>query len=210
LRAGPTAGASAQPDAAADGNGSIDALLLPLLPRAYAYARRLTRDDVEAEDLLQDAAARACEFFHQFRTGTNFRAWFFKILTNCFYGRIRKERHRTHVSLDQLDDAPPVYLYSRTRESGWHDLDADPAEAFVGRLDADVILHALDDLPEEYRAVATLYFLEDLPYDEIAGVLGIPVGTVRSRLHRGRRVLQRRLWDVASDRGLVPPTPGPR
>lgn len=182
---------------------SLERLLYEALGPAYNFAVRLTRDDTDAEDLVQEAALRACRFFEQFQPGTNFRAWFFKILANCYYNRIRQEGRRgTRVS---IEDAPPLHLYVRSTELGLFDGEPDPAAAFLERLGTDEIARALSELPEEYRTVATLYFVEDFKYEEIAEVLGIPIGTVRSRLHRGRRLLQAGLWDLALDHGLVAP-----
>jgi RNA polymerase sigma-70 factor (ECF subfamily) len=189
---------------AVDRPQTIEQLLLPVLPPAYNFALRLTRDEADAEDLLQEAAARACRFFDQFQAGTNFRAWFFKILANCFYNRERRNRRRgEHFS---IEDTPALYLYARTAEVGLHESETNPASALLTRLETEQIAHALNELPEEYRTVATLYFVEDLKYEEIADVLGIPLGTVRSRLHRGRRMLQKKLWNVALEHGLVPET----
>lgn len=185
----------------ADPPDTIEPLLRPVLGPAYNFAVRLTRDQVDAEDLLQEAAVRACQFFHQFQPGTNFRAWFFKILANCYYNEIRRDGRRgENVS---IDDAPALHLYVRSMETGLHDRASDPAGAFLDRLGTDRIVLALNELPEEYRAVATLYFVEDFKYEEIADVLGIPLGTVRSRLHRGRKILQAKLWDMAVENGLV-------
>jgi RNA polymerase sigma-70 factor (ECF subfamily) len=191
---------------AVDAPQIIEQLLLPVLPRGYNYALRLTRDEFDAEDLLQEAATRACQFFHQFQAGTNFRAWFFKILTNCFYNRERQDRRRGKRL--SIEDTPALYLYTRTAEAGLHERDSNPAAAFLTRLDTEQIARALNELPEEFRTVAVLYFVEDLKYEEISGVMGIPLGTVQSRLHRGRRMLQKKLWDVALEHGLVPKTAG--
>lgn len=186
----------------ADPAEAIEPLLRSTLGPAYRFAVRLTRDEVDAEDLLQEAALRAVRFFHQFQPGTNFRSWFFKILANCYHSRVRKDR-RNGQNVD-IEDAPPLTLYLRSAEVGLHAAAPDPAAEVLGRLGTDRIERALNELPEEYRTVATLYFLEDFKYEEIAQVLGIPVGTVRSRLHRGRRILQKRLWDMAVEHGLVP------
>ncbi len=181
---------------------SLDGLLMPLLPRAYALAVRLVRDRTEAEDLVQEAALAACRGFRTFEPGTNFKAWFFRILTNCFYARHRHRRLETTAA--ELGEEPELLLYTRTADLGWHTPATDPAQALMSRLDGDAIAAALEGLPEEFRVVSTLYFMDDLSYEEIARILDIPVGTVRSRLHRGRKHLQRRLWNVALDRGLVP------
>jgi RNA polymerase sigma-70 factor (ECF subfamily) len=178
----------------------FEALLVPILSMAYGTAVRLTRDRTEAEDLVQDAALLAFRAFGSFQPGTNFKAWFFRILTNAFYSRHRKEKHeRANVS---TEDVPPLYLYSRTSDAGMHDRESDPASALMDKIDTEHVSEAMDALPAEYRVVATLYFIEDFSYQQIADVVGCPVGTVRSRLHRGRRMLQKSLWQVAEERGI--------
>jgi RNA polymerase sigma-70 factor (ECF subfamily) len=180
----------------------FEALFRPLMSMAYGTAVRLTRDRTEAEDLVQDAALLAFRAFGSFQPGTNFKAWFFRILTNAFYSRHRKTKHeRSNVS---TEDLPALYLYARTAEIGLHGQDSDPATAMMDRFDTEHVAEALDALPEEYRVVASLYFVDDLSYQQIAEAVGCPVGTVRSRLHRGRRMLQRALWQVAEERGIVP------
>jgi len=180
----------------------FEALFRPLIGMAYGTAVRLTRDRTEAEDLVQDAALLAFRAFGSFQPGTNFKAWFFRILTNAFYSRHRKNKHeRANLS---TEDLPALYLYGKTEEIGLHSQEADPATALMDRLDSEHVAEALDQLPTEYRVVATLYFIEDFSYQQIAEVVGCPVGTVRSRLHRGRRMLQKALWRVAQERGIVP------
>ena len=179
----------------------FEQLLSPILSMAYGTAVRLTRDRTEAEDLVQDAALLAYRAFGSFQRGTNFKAWFFRILTNAFYSRHRKEKHeKANLS---TEDVPALYLYNKTAESGLQDRESDPASAIMDKLDTEQVGEALEALPEEYRVVATLYFIEDFSYQQIAEVLECPVGTVRSRLHRGRRMLQKSLWEVAVERGIV-------
>ena len=180
---------------------TLDDLLKPLLARAYGLALRLLRNSADAEDLVQEAVLAACRGFGTFQLGTNFKAWFFRILTNCYYSRHRRLRHEGQLT--DLDEVPEQYLYIRTAELGLHGGQSDPVETVFNRLDSEQIVAALQDLPEEYRVVSTLYFMEDLSYGEIADTLGIPVGTVRSRLHRGRKILQKLLWRVAVERGVV-------
>ena len=180
---------------------TLDDLLKPLLARAYGLALRLLRNSADAEDLVQEAVLAACRGFGTFQLGTNFKAWFFRILTNCYYSRHRRQRHEGQLT--DLDEVPEQYLYIRTAELGLHGGQSDPVETVFNRLDSEQIVAALQDLPEEYRVVSTLYFMEDLSYGEIADTLGIPVGTVRSRLHRGRKILQKLLWRVAVERGVV-------
>lgn len=179
----------------------FERLFAPIVSMAYGTAVRLTRDRTEAEDLVQDAALLAYRAFGSFQPGTNFKAWFFRILTNAFYSRHRKEKHeKANVS---TEDVPPLYLYNRTAEAGLQGRESDPASAIMDKLDTEQVSAALEALPTEYRVVATLYFIEDFSYQQIAEVLECPVGTVRSRLHRGRRILQKALWDIAVERGIV-------
>src|SRR5262245_18613151 len=176
------------------------ALFGPILQLAYGTALRLTRSRTEADDLVQDAALLAYKAFGTFERGTNFKAWFFRILTNAFYSRHRKEKHeKANLSSDKV---PALYLYQKTTDAGLWGSESDPAAAIMDRLDADRVGEALDALPEDYRVVTTLYFIDDLSYQQIADVLECPIGTVRSRLHRGRRMLQKALWDVAMERGI--------
>jgi RNA polymerase sigma-70 factor (ECF subfamily) len=178
----------------------FEALLAPVLPMAYGTAVRLTRDPSRAEDLTQDAALLAYRAFATFQRGTNFKAWFFRILTNAFYSRHRKEKHeKANLSTEEV---PALYLYSRTSEAGMVGPENDPAAAIMDRLDAERVGQALETLPDDYRAAATLYFIDDFSYQQIAEILECPVGTVRSRLHRGRRMLQKALWDIAVERGI--------
>ena len=180
---------------------SLESLLLPLLRSAYNTAFRLTRNGADAEDLVQEAALLACRGFSSFAPGTNFKAWFFRILTNAFFSKYRR-RQREGVTVD-LDAASELCLYSQTAGIGLHARVDDPGAALMDRLDGEHIAEALDRLPDEYRVVATLYFIDDMAYQDIASALDIPIGTVRSRLHRSRRMLQQALWTIARDRGIV-------
>jgi RNA polymerase sigma-70 factor (ECF subfamily) len=182
-----------------DGSRTLEELLVPVLPRAYSFALHLTRNEADAEDLLQEAATRACRFLHQFRPGTNFGAWFFRILKNCFYNLKRQDRRRgERISIEDASE-----LHRRTAVAGLNEWESNPATAFLARLDAQQIATALDALPGEFRTVASLFFVDGLTYDQISEVLDIPLGTVRSRLHRGRRILQKELRDAALEHGLV-------
>lgn len=193
--------AVSRPEPDAGETAEFGALLPPLLDSAYRTALRLTRNVTDADDLVQEAALLACRGFGTFQPGTNFKAWFFRILTNCFYSTYRKKkRGGTQV---ELEDTPELYLYCQTAAIGLHGQTEDPAGLLMERLDGEQIGAAVDALPEEYRVVATLYFLQDFSYQEMAEVLDVPVGTVRSRLHRGRRMLQRALWAIAEERGII-------
>lgn len=179
----------------------FEALLEPLLDSAYGTALRFTRNRSDAEDLVQEAALLAFRGFHSFQPGSNFAAWFFRILTNCFYSKYRKRKRRGDEI--ELDDSPELYLYCQTAAIGLHGRTEDPASLLMARLETEHVEAAIAALPEEHRVVCTLYFMQDFAYQEIAEMLGVPVGTVRSRLHRGRRMLQRALWTIAHERGIV-------
>jgi RNA polymerase sigma-70 factor (ECF subfamily) len=168
---------------------------------AYGVALRLTRNAADAEDLVQESALRAYRGFAGFERGTNFRAWLLRIITNGYFERYRLERRRP-MQVD-LEDAPDLYLYGRFADAGLDTRGTNPAEVLFEKLDTEQVMMAIDALPDEYRVAATLYFMQDLSYEEIAQVLDVPIGTVRSRLHRGRKLLQKALWQVALDHGLV-------
>lgn len=188
------------PSAMPDGPASFESLLEPLLDRAYAYALRLTRNDADAEDLVQAAALRAFRGFGGFTPGTNFRAWFFRILTNAFLAT-RQGSRREFVSVDEVD-APELLLFQQSRDAGLLDR-ANPVATVVTALTTEQIMEAFDELMEPYRTTALLHFVEELRYEEVAETLGVPIGTVRSRLHRARRMLQARLWKQAEDAGVI-------
>jgi RNA polymerase sigma-70 factor (ECF subfamily) len=179
----------------------FEALLGRVLGPALGTALRLARNREDAEDLVQEAALRAFRSFATFQQGSNFNAWFFRILMNCFYARHRKQRPES--SLDGLEDSHELYLYEHALAAGVHRRDADPAVTAVEAIGVERVAAALDQLPEEHRVVCTLYFMQDFAYQEIADLLGVPLGTVRSRLHRGRRMLQKRLWQLADDQGFT-------
>jgi RNA polymerase sigma-70 factor (ECF subfamily) len=187
----------ARPEPAA----TFESLFAGVAGAAYGIARRLTRNPADAEDLVQDAALLAHRGFASFTPGTNFRAWFFRILINCYYSGRRREKSRPVTS--ELDDTPDLYLYARSGQAGFPTQGPDPAAQLLEKLGTERIVEAINRLPEEYRMVSTLYFMDDLSYEEIAGVLQCPVGTVRSRLHRGRKMLQKALWLIAEEDGIV-------
>jgi RNA polymerase sigma-70 factor, ECF subfamily len=180
---------------------TLEELLRPILGRAYGYALSLTGNAADADDLLQDAALAACRGFQTFRPESDFKPWFFAILSNCHYAKHRKRRKEGDSV--ELGEVPDLFLFERAHELGVSQTSADPAALLLSRLTREEVDHALQRLPEEFRTVAALYFLEDLSYEEIGGIVGVPVGTVRSRLHRGRKVLQRHLWQAAVDSGIV-------
>lgn len=178
---------------------------IELVPQLFGAARRMTRNVADAEDLVQETLLKGYRAFESFEEGTNLRAWLFRILTNTFINKYRRDSRRPDEV--ELGDVEDLFLYRRLGG-------ADGATA--GRSTEDVVLDglvsgdvksAVEELPEVFRVPVLLADLEGFSYKEIAEILDVPIGTVMSRLHRGRKALQRRLWDYASDRGL---TGGPR
>ncbi|MDQ3995993.1 MAG: sigma-70 family RNA polymerase sigma factor [Gemmatimonadota bacterium] len=182
-------------------DADFDMLIRNVLGPAFGTALRMTGNRQDAEDLVQEASLAAYRGFVTFQPGTNFKAWFFRIMMNCYLTSRRRARQET--SMQDLEDSHAAYLFMRTAEAGLHARFDDPAGATIGQMAQEDVASALKALPEEFRVVCTLYFMEDLAYQEIADILRLPVGTVRSRLHRGRKMLQKRLWAVAEDQGIV-------
>ena len=173
--------------------------VVPLLPQLYSAALRLTRNPSDAEDLLQETLLRAFRGYATFKAGTNLRAWMYRILTNTFINRYRQQaRQPAEVELGELED---MYLYRRLgQESGAARSAEDEAlERFV---DADVKA-AVESLPENFRIPVLLADVEGFSYKEIAKIMDVPIGTVMSRLHRGRKALEKALWEITERRGTV-------
>jgi RNA polymerase sigma-70 factor (ECF subfamily) len=171
---------------------------LPLLSGLYGAALRLTRNPADAEDLLQETYLRAYRGFGGFTEGTNLKAWLYRILTNTFINAYRKRQREPVTVLE--DEIPDWYLYDRLNADG----ESASAESQVlDRIPDEDVKEALDALPESFRMAVWLADVEGFAYKEIAEILGIPIGTVMSRLHRGRKALEQRLREKVRDRGLV-------
>ena len=171
---------------------------LPHLDALYRTARRLTRNDQAAEDLVQDALARAYTHYDRFQPGTNMRAWLFRILSNLAISQYR--RRSTAPTIESLDEGDEFSLYDQLQASG--DAESDVESRVLDMLGEESIRAAIEALPMEFRMVVLLADVEGFAYKEIAEILGIPRGTVMSRLFRGRRLLQRSLWDQAQAAGI--------
>jgi len=171
---------------------------LPMLPGMYSAAYRLTRNAADAEDLVQETFLRAYRGFHQFQPGTNLKAWLYRILTNTFINSYRKKQRQPQtISDDEIED---WYLYSKMAEEG---LEPSAETSVIESLPDEDVQEALSSLPPQFRIAVLLADVEGFSYKEIAEITGVPIGTVMSRLHRGRKALEKRLWDVVRERGLV-------
>lgn len=170
---------------------------LPILETMYGAALRLTRNAADAEDLLQETGLKAYQSFHQFESGTNIKAWLYRILTNAYISRYRKTRREPiRVSVDA--DAN-FSLYDQIAAT----TGTSPEQQLLDRIPEDQVKSALEELPDQFRIAVLLADVEGFSYKEIADITGVSIGTVMSRLHRGRKALQKSLWEYARTHGLA-------
>lgn len=171
---------------------------LPHMDALYRTALRMTKNDSDAEDLVQEAYTKAYRFWDKFEPGSNCRAWLFKIMTNIFINEYRsKSRTPVSVNVDDIDDN---FLYGQLAQGVTED---DPEKRFFAKVfDADV-KKAIEELPDDFRTVVILSFIEGFAYQEIAEIANLQLGTVKSRLHRGRKLLQKKLYDYAIRNGYT-------
>lgn len=164
----------------------------------YRTALRLTRNPDDAQDLVQETYLKAHRFRDSFTPGTNLRAWLFRILTNTFINEYRRRSRQPDTT--DLGDMEDYYLFNRVREAG-EDIGTDPEQTVMRMFMDDEVRNALEELPDHYRIPVILADVEGFSYKEIADITNTQIGTVMSRLHRGRRQLQQKLWQYAQSRG---------
>ncbi|MEX1062449.1 MAG: sigma-70 family RNA polymerase sigma factor [Balneolaceae bacterium] len=170
--------------------------IIPHLDALYNFALRLTTDPSDAEDLVQDTVVKAYRFFSSYEKGTNAKAWLFRILKNSYINNYRKKSKKPQQV--DYDEVSTFYETVRAERTDTSDLE----DRMYRDLMDDDITGALEDLPEDFRTVVLLCDVEGFTYEEIANMLDVPIGTIRSRLHRGRNLLKAQLIDYAQKRGF--------
>jgi RNA polymerase sigma-70 factor, ECF subfamily len=183
---------------------------MPLMDGLYSAALRMTRNPADAEDLVQETYLKAYRAFHTFQEGTNLKAWLYRILTNTYINTYRaKKRRPDETDLEEVED---LYLYRRLGGLEGATAGRSAEEELLDHLTDSEVKDALESLPEQFRMAVLLADVEGFAYKEIAEILDIPIGTVMSRLHRGRKAMQKQLYEYGRARNLVPdpdmsPTP---
>ena len=170
-------------------------------PQLFSTAMRMTRNQSDAEDLVQETFIKAWRSFHTFQTGTNLRAWLYRIMTNTFINKYNsKLRKPTETELDEVEE---LYLYKRLGSIDQSKLSSSAEDQMLELFTDDEVKNALEELPETFRLPVLLSDVDGFSYKEIAEMLDIPLGTVMSRLHRGRKLMQKMLYEYAKERGLI-------
>jgi len=170
-------------------------------PQLFSTALRMTRNRSDAEDLVQETYVKGWRSFHTFEEGTNLRAWLFRIMTNTYINKYNaKKRKGTEV---ELDDVEELFLYKRLGSIDQSQLSSSAEDQMLELFTDDEVKGALESLPEDFRIPVLLSDVDGFSYKEIAEMLEIPMGTVMSRLHRGRKAMQKMLYEYARERGLI-------
>jgi RNA polymerase sigma-70 factor (ECF subfamily) len=174
---------------------------IPLLDQLYGGALRMTRNPADAEDLVQESYLKAYRGFGGFQEGTNLKAWLYKILTNTFINSYRSKKRRPEQT--EIEDVEDLYLYRRLGGLEGATAGRSAEEEVLDLFTESEIKDAIEALPEQFRIAVLLADVEGFSYKEIADILDVPIGTVMSRLHRGRKALQKTLYEFGRSRGLV-------
>ena len=170
-------------------------------PQLFSTALRMTRNRSDAEDLVQETYIKGWRSFHTFQEGTNLRAWLFRIMTNTYINKYNAAKRKgTEV---ELDDVEELFLYKRLGSIDQSKLSNSAEDQMLNLFTDDEVKNALESLPEDFRIPVLLSDVDGFSYKEIAEMLEIPMGTVMSRLHRGRKAMQKMLYEYARERGLI-------
>ena len=170
-------------------------------PQLFSTALRMTRSRSDAEDLVQETYIKGWRSFHTFQEGTNLRAWLFRIMTNTYINKYNAQKRKgTEVELDDIEE---LFLYKRLGSIDQSQLSSSAEDQMLELFTDDEVKNALEELPEDFRVPVLLSEVDGFSYKEIAEMLEIPIGTVMSRLHRGRKAMQKMLYEYARDRGLI-------
>jgi len=171
------------------------------VPQLFSTALRMTRNRSDAEDLVQETYIKGWRSFQTFQEGTNLRAWLFRIMTNTYINKYNAQKRKgTEV---ELDDVEELFLYKRLGSIDQSQLSSSAEDQMLDLFTDDEVKNALESLPEDFRIPVLLYDVDGFAYKEIAEMLEIPIGTVMSRLHRGRKAMQKMLYEYARDKGLI-------
>lgn len=187
-----------------DSKEEFSLLLKDALGVMYRVSLRLTRDSMEAEDLVAEGSLRAWEKFSTLRNKQSFLPWILRICQNLYISKYRKrKRQKQPLTESQLNNKNEDFsLYEQLVSPLFLD-NSNPEKEFIDKISSEQIDKAFDLLPEKYKSVVTLCCMEDIPYQEAAIILKLPIGTIRSRLHRGKAYLQKLLWDLAKEKGII-------
>jgi RNA polymerase sigma-70 factor (ECF subfamily) len=170
-------------------------------PQLFSTALRMTRNRSDAEDLVQETYVKGWRSFRTFQEGTNLRAWLFRIMTNTYINKYNAAKRKgTEV---ELDDVEELFLYKRLGSIDQSKLSSSAEDQMLNQFTDDEVKNALESLPEDFRIPVLLSDVDGFSYKEIAEMLEIPMGTVMSRLHRGRKIMQKMLYEYARERGLI-------
>jgi RNA polymerase sigma-70 factor, ECF subfamily len=178
---------------------SVDAM--QYAPQLFSTALRMTRNRADAEDLMQETYTKAWRAFDSYQQGTNLRAWLFRILTNTYINKYNSQLRKPIET--ELDEVEELYLFKRLGAFDQSQLSQSAEDQMLEMFTDDEVKNAIEELPETFRIPLLMSDVEGFSYKEIAEILDVPIGTVMSRLHRGRKAMQKMLYEYAKERGLV-------